>query len=81
MRDHEKALRMMIEGLSLYLESHRNTYDSPVGDDYVLGPHATDIANGLLGLLNGETGRIDCGKMDAWIRKIALQAGLEGVEQ
>ena len=51
-----------------YANTYNRRYESFIGDDYVLGPAWAKIGQGLLGLLNGELGRLDGGLMDGGIR-------------
>lgn len=71
---HQGAVRHLIVGLLGYAHAHKSRYESAIGDDYILGPCWLKIADGLLGLLNGETGNLDCGTMDAAIRNAAITA-------
>jgi hypothetical protein len=71
----ETALSAILQGLALYAEAHAAAYESPIGEDGVLGDHWLEIARGLAGLLNGEHGRLDAGAMDAAIRNLALASG------
>ncbi len=65
-RNHEKALVMMLQGWLAYADAHNNLCDgeSKIGDDGVLGPEWTEIGKALRGLLNGELGRLDGGTLD-----------------
>lgn len=67
----------MLDAVSYYMQEHRNMYDSPIGDDYVLGPAVADILRGALVLLNGETGHLDCGTLDKAIRDLAADHNLD----
>ncbi len=58
----------MVQGWADYARTHRNRFESTIGEDYVLGPQWQAIGEGLLGLLNGETGALDCGTLDGFIR-------------
>ena len=60
----EGALVAMLQGWLLYADTVASTYGSGIGGDYVLGPQWAAIGHGLRGLLNGETGRLDCGLVD-----------------
>lgn len=64
------ALRDMVLGLARYCDAYRKRYDTPIGDDGVLGENAADIAHGIIGLLNGELGGLDGGTMDRLVRNI-----------
>lgn len=79
-QNFEGALVRGIEAAALYADAHRARFDSPIGDDGVLGPCFRDWLTGLRGLLNGETGRLDCGTVDGLILEIAAIAGLEDFE-
>lgn len=68
MNAHEHAMRMMISGWSGYAKAHHKAFASRIGDDYVLGPEWEAIGQALLGLLNGETGEMNCGNTDGAIR-------------
>lgn len=71
--DHEAAIGLMYRGLMAYPPAHKERFDSLLGEDYVLGPAWIKAARGFLALLNGETGRLDCGTMDGAIRDIARE--------
>ena len=73
----ELAIVEMYDALGEYADAHRNTCDSPIGDDGVLGEEWKQIALGVIGLLNGETGRLDCGTLDRQIREMAAANGVE----
>jgi hypothetical protein len=44
----------------------------------VLGPCWEKVASGALGLLNGETGGLDCGTVDGAVRRLAAEHGVDG---
>lgn len=67
------AMRKMIVGWECYAIAHREAYESPIGEDYVLGEEWKAIGLALLGLLNGELGDLDGGDVDSLIRDIARQ--------
>ncbi len=59
-------------------EWYREQFDSDIDDDYVLGPDLQTLlstsdqgerAEALQGLLNGETGRLDCGTLWSWLEE------------
>lgn len=70
---HNSAVDSYISAVS----DHRARYESPIGDDGVLGPEWRDIGLGIRGLLNGETGRLDCGTLDAFILDTLKAEGIE----
>ncbi len=47
-----------------YAIAHQARFESPIGEDYVLGPAWARWGFALRELLNGETGRLDCGTLD-----------------
>lgn len=53
------------------LELYEDPNEYAIGDDYVQGPIVADMLVSLLGLLDFETGRIDCGRVDNWVRETA----------
>ena len=65
---HEAGMVKMLKGWQQYATAHHSRFGSAIGEDYVLGPQWQAIGEGLIGLLNGETGRLDCGTLDAFIR-------------
>lgn len=77
----ESAIVELLRALAEYADAHRDRYETEIGEDGVLGDHFEEIARGLLGLLNGETGRLDCGTIDGAIRKLCKAAKVEGIEQ
>jgi hypothetical protein len=52
-------------------------FESLIGEDYVLGPEWTQIGTAIRGLLNGETGRLDCGTLDGFILETMRENGVE----
>lgn len=73
----ERAIVLIASGLAEYAGSHFARYDSTIGEDGVLGEEWREIARGLLGLLNGECGRLDCGSVDSFIREKASAHGVD----
>lgn len=61
----ERAVSMLVTALGSYADAHRELYGSPVSDDGVIGEAHADAARAARALLNGETGRLDCGTLDA----------------
>jgi hypothetical protein len=64
----ESGIAMMLHGWVAYADAHKAAYESGIGEDGVLGPEWRDIGLSLLGLLNGDLGRLDGGALDAAIR-------------
>lgn len=75
--EFERALVDLYNGLQQYAEGYRDRFGSEIGDDGVLGPEWVAIARAFIGLLNGDTGRLDAGTLDKWVREIAQNAGVE----
>ena len=75
-RGFETAIVKLVEALREYATAHFQAYESPIGDDGVLGEEWEQIARGTLGLLNGEAGRLDCGSVDRHVRDLASEAGV-----
>lgn len=61
-----------------YAAAYRVRFGDEVGEDYVLGPAVESILLGLLGLLNGPTGAVDCGTLDRLLRETGAAAKIEG---
>lgn len=67
-RPFEQSLVAMLTAWAEYADDHRTAYESPIGDDGVLGPHWQEIGLAIRGLLNGDCGpRLDCGTLDGFI--------------
>jgi len=73
----ESALRDMIRGWAEYAEMHETSYGSLIGNDYVLGPAWAEQGKALITLLNGVTGRFDCGTLDGFIRDTMKNNGTD----
>jgi hypothetical protein len=73
----EAAIVAMLRGWATYAQAHRDAYDSPIGDDGVLGPEWAAIGHAMLGLLNGDLQRLDGGTLDAFIRDTLTANGAE----
>jgi hypothetical protein len=65
----------LINSLKTYMLEHESCYGSFIAEDYVLGPQFLKAAKAVRELLNGETGRLDCGEMDSTIRRMLYAAG------
>lgn len=73
----EQAIRQAITGWANLGVTHALMYDSPIGDDGVLGEAFADMGRALRTMLNGETGRFDCGTLDSLILDIAQSCGVD----
>lgn len=76
-RDFERGIVPLLVGWATYADEHYTRFESVIGDDYVLGPEWAKIGDALLGLLNGELGRLDGGSLDGAIREILRTNGVE----
>lgn len=72
----EAGMVRMIEGAAAYADHHARRFGSKIGDDGVLGPHWAGIVRDLLGLLNGELGRLDGGTCDGLLRSMLTAEGI-----
>ncbi len=63
----ESAIIGMIEAWARYADQHRALYGAKLADDSYLGPIWNDLGRSIHGLLNGETGRLDCGTLSSFI--------------
>lgn len=79
-RGAESGIVAMTRGLLEYAEAHENAYGEGIGTDYILGPAWLMVARGVLDLLNGDTGRLDCGTMDGLVRDAISGAGFDPEE-
>lgn len=54
----------MLRALAVYADDHHLRYERPIAHDYVLGTDWRRALASVRGLLDGETGRLDCGDVD-----------------
>lgn len=73
----ETPIVKMLHFWAMYAVEHQKRYESPIGEDYVLGVDWKDMGLALRGLLNGETGRLDCGTLDGFILETMRENGIE----
>lgn len=76
-RGIEIAITDMRRALLRYGIEHKERYGAELGGDGFLGDHWLQMARGYLGMLNGETGRLDCGTLDGELRRWAMGFGFE----
>lgn len=74
----DSAIGSMLRALALYADCHLKNYGSAIGEDYILGESWEKALRAVRELLNGETGRLDCGDTDRAILAMHAAAGLEG---
>jgi len=67
----------LLKGWLAYADVHKARFESEIGEDYVLGPQWEAIGDSLRGVLNGETGRLDCGTLDGLILGVMKDAGID----
>jgi hypothetical protein len=67
----------LMQAAAAYADSHRQRYSTGIGDDGVLGEHWEAIVRGILGLLNGDCGRLDCGTLDGTLRDMLAAEGFD----
>jgi hypothetical protein len=66
-RNAEGPIVALLSAWALYADYYAQKLDTGVGADYVLGPAWAQIGDGIRQLLNGETGRLDCGTLDGFL--------------
>lgn len=66
--------------LEAMAEAHAERYASVIAEDGVLGDCWLKTLHGVRGMLNGETGRLDCGTVDGWLVRLALDHGFADEE-
>ena len=67
----------LIMDLVAYADTHEALYESKIGDDGLLGDHWAQMVVNLRGLLNGETGALDCGTVDWLLLKMLAAEGFD----
>lgn len=73
----EIPILMAIDAWLQYRLCHLQRYESRIGDDMVLGISWVDWGLAIRFLLNGETGRLDCGTLDALLVRVLSGEGVE----
>jgi hypothetical protein len=73
---HEDSIVKMLRGWEKYAQAHRLRFESPIGEDYVLGVAWQEIGEALRTLLNGELGRLDGGTVDGFILDTMAENGI-----
>jgi hypothetical protein len=66
-RDFERSIVEMLEGWARYADEHKRRYESRVSDDHVMGEGWQAVGRAIHTLLDGETGRLDCGTLSSFI--------------
>ena len=76
----EVPIVSLIRALASYADAHLERYESPVGNDGVLGKEWLAIMQATRGLLNGELGRLDGGTLDGLLFELARHVGFDDKE-
>lgn len=71
--DYEQAIIKLADAVALYVNAYVRENELPF--DYVLGPYLGGVLGAIIGLLNGNTGRLDSGTVDKWCREVAEKIG------
>ena len=79
-RGFEAPISGMIKAWRLYAIEHAVCYESPIGEDYVLGPAWLEMGRTIHRLLDGETGRLDCGTLSHYLITFAKENGMDWEE-
>ena len=66
---------MMLKGWRDYATAHKERYEDTISNDGFLGREWLALGKSLRALLNGETGRLDCGTVDAFILDTLAEHG------
>lgn len=74
--DMGREVEHLITAARRYAEAYRSHFDSPVGDDGVLGDGVRDVLRGVNTLLNGPLGREDGGTCSSMLCAIAREHNL-----
>lgn len=75
----ERAIVNILKGLAEYAYIHLCDIEYPIADDWYLGEFWNNLFQSAVGLLNGETGRLDCATIDYHMR--VLQNGGPDIEK
>ena len=76
----ERAILYACYALERMADAHAERYASVIAEDGALGDCWLKILHGVRGMLNGETGRLDCGTVDGWLVRLALEHGFTDEE-
>jgi hypothetical protein len=75
--NRETGVVRMLVGWQEYARDHKTRFESAIGEDYILGVAWQEIGEALRTLLNGETGRLDCGTVDGFILDTMTENGID----
>lgn len=74
-RWQELPIVHLVKALATYGDAYRAEFDGEVGEDGVLADEWLAIAKATVALLDGPTGRLDCGRIDTLVRDLAEAVG------
>jgi hypothetical protein len=75
-RGFEVPIVRMLLYWSKYADEHRKRYEADIHTaDPLIGDSWVEIGQGIRKLLNGETGNLDCGTLDAFILRTLEENG------
>jgi hypothetical protein len=72
----ERAIGLMLRGLGEYVDGY--CLGDSLASDHYCGEEWLTMARALRALLNGPTGRFDCGALDSALCALYKYAGFEG---
>lgn len=75
-RNVEIPIVTMLNGWITYAKQHKARFDSTIGEDGFLSEPWESIGDALRDMLNGSTGRLDCGTLDGLILDTMLENGI-----
>lgn len=70
-RGVERGLVKILDGISLYFEYYTRETESLIGEDGVIGEAAENLISAFKIMLDGPTGRLDCGTLERRLRSLA----------
>lgn len=73
----ERSIVLLRSAIGDYIRESEVASDGGEWRDYVLGTEVGGLLDAFVGLLNGPTGRLDCGTLDTWAREMAARIGYD----
>lgn len=75
----ERAILGLIRAWREYAEMHQAKHEAPIGEDGYCGEYWEQIGSAIQNLLSADHGqRLDNGTLDAYLRAIAAEHGVDG---
>lgn len=71
------AIANLVTSAAAYADEYARHFEGKIGDDGVLGDEWGRILRGIIGLLDGESGNLDCGTVDSLLREMARSQGYD----